>query len=58
MLFAVFVSSHLCFWSGIFKQVAWAAGCTAVGGIVGGPVGAMAGGLVGTDKLIESFIDF
>ncbi|XP_025094602.1 uncharacterized protein LOC112564176 [Pomacea canaliculata] len=33
---------------GIFKQVAWAAGCTAVGGIVGGPVGAMAGGLVGS----------
>ncbi|XP_076469717.1 uncharacterized protein LOC143300045 [Babylonia areolata] len=33
---------------GIFKQVAWAAGGTAIGGIVGGPVGAMVGGLAGS----------
>lgn len=33
---------------GIFKQMAWAAGGTAVGGVVLGPAGAMAGGLVGS----------
>ena len=36
-----------CEFSGIFKQVAWAAGGTAIGGIFGGPVGAMVGGVAG-----------
>lgn len=34
--------------TGIFKQVAWAAGGTAVGGVVGGPLGAMVGGVTGS----------
>ncbi|KAK7485905.1 hypothetical protein BaRGS_00022900 [Batillaria attramentaria] len=34
--------------TGIFKQVAWAAGGTAVGGMVGGPLGAMVGGVAGS----------
>ena len=33
---------------GIFKQMAWAAGCTAVGGIMLGPPGAMVGGVAGS----------
>ena len=33
---------------GIFKQMAWATGGTAVGGVVLGPAGAMVGGLVGS----------
>ncbi|KAK7108988.1 protein C19orf12 homolog [Littorina saxatilis] len=33
---------------GIFKQVAWTAGGTAVGGIFAGPFGAMAGGMAGS----------
>lgn len=32
---------------GIFKQMAWAAGGTCVGGVVAGPPGALAGGIIG-----------
>lgn len=33
---------------GIFKQLAWAAGGTAVGGVFAGPLGAMVGGMAGS----------
>ncbi|XP_060579728.1 protein C19orf12 homolog [Ruditapes philippinarum] len=33
---------------GIFKQMAWAAGGTCAGGLVGGPPGALVGGFVGS----------
>ena len=40
-----------CLVVGIFKQMAWAAGCTAVGGVVGGPPGALIGGIAGEQTL-------
>ena len=38
---------QLNFIAGIFKQMAWAAGGACVGGVVGGPPGALVGSIAG-----------
>ena len=39
--------------TGIFKQMAYAAGGTCIGGVVAGPPGALVGGIIGTARTTD-----